>query len=604
MMEAFHFLRPWWLLALFPWLLLSWRLRRGDVRRGAWHAVCDESLLPFILEGGARGRQRVGIALLALAGVLGIVALAGPAWREIPQPVYRHQEALVVTLDLSRSMDTADISPSRLERARLKVRDLVRRRQDGQTALVVFAGDAFAVTPLTDDVNTISALVPSLTTDIMPVPGTRTDRALGVAATLLEQAEAGPGRVVLITDDVGVGGLDAAVGRLTQAGHRLSVIGVGTPDGAPIPAGDGGFLTDAAGHTIIPRLPEAALQALARAGNGRYARLSVDDGDLTQVLGGASADWSAVKDVAGLTSDRWREEGPWLLLVLLPVASLAFRRGLLALLVCVLLSFPDPAAAMDWGSLWRNRDQQGEHAFQARDYQRAAEEFRDPAWRAAALYRAGRFEQAAAALERLRQPDAIYNRANALAQLGRFEEAMALYEDVLRAQPGHDDARHNLELLRGLEPPPPPPAQGGGQDGESPRSSPGEQGGSSPEDSQAGGAHPPEKGDASMDSDAEEASRDPAGSSQQTAPPPTPEQDPAQSPTANQERDAGADQGDDKPPRASAGDDLSPPADESRQATEQWLRRIPDDPGGLLRRKFRYQYSRRDRAEAAVAEPW
>jgi Ca-activated chloride channel family protein len=599
-MEAFHFLRPWWLLVLVPWLALSWQLWRRDFDRDAWRAICDEALLPFIVEGGVPGRRRAGVLLLVLAGALAAVALAGPAWRELPQPVYRQQDAVVVVLDLSRSMDAADLNPSRLARARAKVRDLIRQRRDGQTALVVFAGDAFAVTPLTDDVNTIDALVPSLTTDMMPVRGTRTDRALHVAATLLEQAGARRGRVALITDDAGSTGLDSAVARLTQAGHRLSVIGVGTPGGAPIPVGDGAVLTDAAGRTIVPRLMEPALRSLAQTGNGGYARLSLDDRDLAQVLGGDTPGWSSVSDVLGLTSDRWREEGPWLLLLLLPLASLAFRRGLLALTLVVLLPLPEPALALDRGGPWHNDDQRGARAFQARDYGPAAEAFRDPEWKAAALYRAGRFEQAAAALEPLRHADAMYNRGNALARLGRFDEAMELYVQVLRAEPGHDDARHNLGLLRQRQLP--PPGQGGGQGSESAQRSPGGPDGSSPGSRQDGSASPPPVGDEPTDDGASDPSRD-AGGSPRSSSAPTPGQDPVQAPTTPREGAAAESSEADLPP-ASAGDDLSEGGDESRQAMEQWLRRITDDPAGLLRRKFRHQYSRRPRGEVAETKPW
>ncbi|MDH3643167.1 MAG: VWA domain-containing protein [Gammaproteobacteria bacterium] len=601
-MEAFHFLRPWWLFALVPWLLLSWHLWRSNFDRDAWRTVCDEALLPFILEGGAPGRKNAGILLLALAGMLAIVALAGPTWRELPQPVYRQQEALVVVLDLSRSMDAADMKPNRLAHARLKVRDLIQQRRDGQTALVVFAGDAFAVTPLTDDVNTIDALVPSLTTDLMPVLGTRTDRALDVAAALLEQAGARRGRVVLITDDAGSTGLDAAVARLTEAGHRLSVIGAGTPDGAPIPAADGDFVKDATGQIIIPRLTEPALRSLARAGNGSYARLSVDDRDLAQVLGGGAPGWSSVTDVPGLTSDRWREEGPWLLLLVLPVASLAFRRGLLALAMTMLLPFPDPAAALDWGTPWHNDNQRGAQAFQAQDYGRAVEAFRDPEWKAAGLYRAGRFEQAAAMLESLRHANALYNRGNALARLGKFEAAMEQYEQVLRTEPGHDDARYNLELLRQREPPPPPPDRGRGQDSDSGQPSPRDSDSSSSGNRQDSDTSPPHDGDEPKDSGAGDASRDADGSTQVSSSQ-TPDRDPEQAPTTAREKSAAEPSEADAPP-ASAGDDLSESADESRQAMKQWLRRIPDDPAGLLRRKFRYQYSRRAQGKAAETKPW
>jgi Ca-activated chloride channel family protein len=598
-MEGVHLLRPWWLLALLPWLGLCWRLWRGG-GAGAWRAVCDPALLPYLLEGAPARRRRSGAWLLALAGTLAILALSGPAWREVPQPVYRGQQALVLVLDLSRSMNADDVAPSRLARARLKVRDLLRRRVDGQTALVVFAGDAFAVTPLTDDVDTVDALVPGLDSEMLPRPGTRTGLALDLAADLLAQAGGHPGQVLLISDGGGAGAASAAATRLARAGHRLSVIGAGTVQGSTVPT-DTGVLRDASGRAVVSRLDEAALRSLAAAGNGRYARMGVDDRDLDVALARRWPGWRSVSELAGLASDRWREEGPWLLLALLPLASLVFRRGLLVLTLAVALPAPRPATALDWAAPWRTADQRGLSALEARDYPRAATLFEDPEWRAAALHRAGRFEEAAAVLAPLRHPRALYNRGNALAHLGQRERAMALFEQVLDADPEHADARYNLELLRAMAPPPQAPGGGGGRDEQaspgSPRAAerpPAEDGGDGGGQRQGGESSPSAGGspDAhSPDGPGRAGDTPPAGGDPQAG---AADGEPAPGPEAARE-----------PARAAAsGDDLTTSEETSRQVMRQWLRQIEDDPAGLLRRKFRYQYSRRPAPADSATPPW
>ncbi|MDH3640660.1 MAG: tetratricopeptide repeat protein, partial [Gammaproteobacteria bacterium] len=355
------------------------------------------------------------------------------------------------------------------------------------------------------------------------------------------------------------------------------------------------------GQVVVPRLTEAALQSLARAGNGRYARSTVDDRDLAQVLGDANPGWFSVKDMHGLTSDRWREEGPWLLLLLLPIAGLVFRRGLLVLAMIFLLPLPDPAAALDWREPWHNDNQRGAQSFHAQDYERAVAAFRDPEWQAAALYRAGQFEQAATVLAPLRHPEALYNRGNALARLGRFEEAMGLYERVLRAEPGHADARHNLELLRDIESPTPPPTGGSDGNSESARRSPGESDGASSTNRRDEGTLPPREGDQQREGGADDSS--------QATGSPTPTSDSQTPKPAPQQANADAEEVTSEPaatevPPGSPTENASEPEDESQQAMQQWLRRIKDDPGGLLRRKFKYQYSRRPRGEAAETEPW
>ncbi|MBF0470945.1 MAG: VWA domain-containing protein, partial [Gammaproteobacteria bacterium] len=189
MSESFHFLRPEWFLALIPLLLillLSERRRRGE---GQWQQVCDAALLPYILIRQKQGKASALPRLwLLLMGLIAVTALAGPVWERTPQPLFRSQEALVVLFDLSRSMDATDLRPSRLERARLKLLDLLHQRQEGLTALITYAAQPFVVTPLTEDSATIEALVRSLSTDIMPAQGSRPDLAIAKGVELLQQA--------------------------------------------------------------------------------------------------------------------------------------------------------------------------------------------------------------------------------------------------------------------------------------------------------------------------------------------------------------------------------------------------------------------------------
>ncbi len=256
MLADFHWLRPEWLLAIPLVVLVAFVFARGRLSSGNWRDVIDPVLMPYVLS-RAPGR---GIDyrwwLLGLGGVLAVLALAGPAWQRIEQPVFRAEQALVVALDLSRSMDAQDISPSRLARARLKILDILARRQSGQTALVVYSSNAFTVTPLTTDTDTVAALVNSLSTDIMPSRGSSPVVAMQKGRQLLDQAGAGYGEVLLITD----GGSSAAAEKVARdiksAGYSVSVLGVGTREGAPIPRASGGFVTDNRGKIAVPRLEE------------------------------------------------------------------------------------------------------------------------------------------------------------------------------------------------------------------------------------------------------------------------------------------------------------------------------------------------------------
>ena len=614
----FHFLRPGWLLLLplIP-VLLFWLARaRRDRRR--WEAVCDPALLPHVLLAAPpQDRRRWPGVLIGLAALLGVTALAGPAWERLPQPVFRSESAVVVALDLSRSMAASDLSPSRLERARYALRDLLSARREGQTGLVVFAADAFVVSPLTDDVRTIEAQVPALEPDLMPTQGSRPERAIELAARLLSQAGAGRGEILLLTDGAAEPAAAAQAAREAAAlGYTVSVLGVGTATGAPVPDPDGGFVTDASGGIVIARLDADALGRLARGGDGVYAALDGGPFDAARLAGR----WQRAGErgaETGRTADAWLDRGPWLAALIVPFALLGFRRGALALAACALLPLAPDARAAGWEDLWLRPDQRAAAALEAGDAAAASELFVDRRWRAAAAYRAQDYAVAAAALDGLDDPESLYNRGNALARAGRFEEAVRSYERALEQSPDHEDARHNLDLIRNLqqqsagggegapdqdgegEPRPGDEArraadgqdgqdgQRGGDPGERQAGSAGDEAGDSRdqaaggENAQAAAGRAGRRGDPDRLGEAERAAleRDAERARAQAQAGAPRDEPPAREDAPPGERDGGL---------AAASE-----PDEAAQATEQWLRRIPDDPGGLLRRKFYYQYRER-----------
>ncbi|MCB2022992.1 MAG: VWA domain-containing protein, partial [Burkholderiaceae bacterium] len=345
MPEAFHFIRPLWLLALLPLALLAWRLARHGGGDNPWQRAIDAPLLPLLTIGGpGAGRSGMGgrtmgrtvgrtMVMVAAGWTIAVLALAGPTWQKKPQPVFQTSAARVVVLDLSTSMLATDLKPSRLERARFKVEDVLALGGEGQTGLVAYAGDAFAVAPLTRDANTVSALLKALSPDIMPVQGNRADLGLLKGAELMRQAGVSSGELLLIADGVDAAHADAAAeaaARLRQEGYRVSVVGVGTEQGAPLLDAQGRLLRDAAGKPEIARLDAAALQAIARAGGGAYLPISGSGDALRALLDtGSQAHTDAAASKQGAAASAWVDEGPWFVLLLLPLAALAFRRNAL-----------------------------------------------------------------------------------------------------------------------------------------------------------------------------------------------------------------------------------------------------------------------------------
>lgn len=329
MMEQFHFIRPLWLLASLPWLLVCGMFLRRHLLEHNWKTVVDQQLLPHLLVDQPANPSRRPIALLFLAGMLGVLAMAGPSWEKLPQPVFKKQSALLIALDLSRSMDAVDIKPSRIVKARYKISDILQRRKEGQTGLIVYASDPFTVSPLTDDAATIDSLLSSLSTDIMPAQGRNTRKALESAAELLNNAGFDRGDILLVTSEIEESTL-TTLNALRDRGFRTSVLAVGTVSGGPIPLEDGGFIKDAKGQPVVAKLNSSQLKSLVKSTGGLFTPLSIDDRDIDHLMPLIEVGQYKGEELeTEIETEIWREFGPWLLLALLPLAAFAFRRGYL-----------------------------------------------------------------------------------------------------------------------------------------------------------------------------------------------------------------------------------------------------------------------------------
>jgi len=585
MPAEFHWLRPDWLWALLPVGVLVYAIARRQLAPGSWQRIVSPELAPYVLSRRAVRGGNYRWWLLFLGGALTVLALAGPSWTRVEQPVFRSEQAIVVALDLSRSMDAQDISPSRLTRAKLKILDILERRSSGQTALIVYSANAFTVTPLTNDADTVSALVNSLSTDIMPSRGSYPVAAITKGRQLLEQAGVAYGEILLITDGGSSPEAERIAQELADIGYTLSVLGVGTLGGAPIPQAGGGFVTDRNGQIAVPRLETDGLERLAAAGNGRYTTLTTDDSDLDYLLSGEAG--GGAESDNSLATDQWQEEGPWLLLIVVPLAAFAFRRGWVLTLLVFLMPLPRPAEASIWDDLWKTRDQQAQQALEAGDPGKAAELFDDPRWSGVAHYRSGDYPGSAQMFAGQEDADSLYNFGNSLARLGQLGPAIDAYERALEIAPDMEDAAYNRDLLKEIQ------EQQDAQTGEQ---------GDQQQQSQDGGGQQSEGQSQSQEAGDQAEAGDPGSEGEQgdasDREQQMSEEDLAaleeELERAAQEAQQQANEGDEQQ-MSQAEAEAQRREQEQQQAMEQWLRRIPDDPGGLLRRKFRYQYQRMGR---------
>lgn len=326
-MRHFHFLHPYWLLALPPLLALAVWLARRRGRDGGWTRLLDGELLPLLrLSEGDRGSSPW--RLFGLIWTLAVLALAGPTWQRQVTPAYRAPAAWIVALGLSPSMDAADVSPSRIARARFGIDDLLAAAQDARVGLVAFAGDAYTVTPLTSDVATVHNLAQALAPNLMPEFGERLAPALEMAARLIGAAPGRDRQVIVFTD----GFTDPAhalvtARRLRQQGIAVNVVGVGTTGGAPQPNGNGSFVRNAQGQVVLTRVDAQLLEQVAAAGGGRYVPLAGLASLIAQLQAAGSREMSSGVAAPHVRLASWLNDGVWLLPPLLLLAALIARRG-------------------------------------------------------------------------------------------------------------------------------------------------------------------------------------------------------------------------------------------------------------------------------------
>jgi Ca-activated chloride channel family protein len=603
-MEQFHFLRPLWLLSLLPACLLVFYFWRQKSSAANWHGAIDSQLLDHLIEGGSSRTARWPWLVLLACWLIAALALAGPSWKQLPQPIHQKQDALVIVLDLSRSMLAEDIQPSRLVRARHKVLDVLNNRNEGLTALIAYAGDAHIVSPLTDDNPTIANLAPALAPEMMPAAGSDPVAALMLAKQLLINAGMTSGRILLITDGITTADVRAIDDQLLAGGYQLSVLGIGSSDGAPIPSQQG-FLKDSQGNIVVPQLKRAPLEQLAELNSGRYTDVTLNDRDIQFLLASTLTDLNDNTVLSDRQFDQWHDRGPLLALLLLPLALLGFRRGWLLMLPLLLLE-PQQSIAFEWQDLWQTPDQQAAKAWQQGDSKAAAERFENPQWQGSAHYKAGDYEQAAASFANSESADGHYNRGNALARAGQLQQAIDAYDKALEQQPDMADALANKQLLEQLKQQQEQEQQDSDQQNSEQNS---EQQGDQQDQQQDG---QPQQGDNQGQQD-----QQPNDQAEPSEQPSEPTEDPSQQqPEQNSDEQPGQDEAESQQQQPTEESDQSPQSEQQaaaseqasqqqsqeQQAMEQWLRKIPDDPSGLLRRKFNYEYRLRQQQGAPKEE--
>lgn len=487
----FHFVRPFWLLAIIVLFLVLWLLKKHRFHQSPWQEFLPPHLSGVLVEGAENNstankktlHERLFLTRPLFIGLLTIIALAGPAWQKLPQPVYQTERGSVLIMDMSYSMYATDIKPNRLTRARFKAIDLLNKINQGDVGLIAYAGDAFVISPLTQDIKNIELLLPSLTPEIMPELGANPFAALTLAHEMLTNAGHLTGDIYWFTDDADNEELSDIYNWSNKFGHRLNILGIGSPNGAPITLPSGELLKDNNGAIVVPKLPIQRLQALASRGHGNYQTISHNDNDIDNLLSTLNHldENKSKQQESQQTGDQWQEQGAWLLLLVLMLTLSYFRRGgvvlllpitclpLLFLLSTSLLSptsfanenkvntenkestFAPSFLQKTWQGLWQTPDQQAQQQYNQENYQGAAQQFDNSQWQGSAHYKAGNYQEALDAFsqgEQAGSANSLYNQGNSLAQMQKYDQAIEAYQQALEQNPNLQDAKDNMEKIK------------------------------------------------------------------------------------------------------------------------------------------------------------
>lgn len=466
---AFHFLRPWWLLGLIPLLLTMLYAKRLKDPVTHWQKTIAPHLLKALTVKGERGQWINPISVSVMAMVLGVLAVAGPSWERKPLPFVQDEAALVIALALSESMNQTDIQPSRLERAKQKITDLLALRSGSRTGLIVYSGSAHRVIPLTNDPDIIFQFLNAVVSDMMPKPGKFPETVLPLADRMFNDADM-PGSLLLIGDAISPQSLAHFKQYFAEAPHQLLIWGAGTTE---LPEPKKGERPD--GGSFLP-LEQQDLMLLASESNGVYQTMTLDDSDFQQLNRKINNHLANVED----ENRPWVDAGYYLLFPFALIFLVWFRKGwtlhwcLLLLVVNSSLFVPDVNAASNdttgtetshgqsnidtalsrlgssFMSLWLTPDQQGRWYFERGNYEAAARHFHDAHWKGIAFYYNENFKTAAEIFTQIETVDGMFNLANAQAQGQLYLAAVKTYDRVLKKEPSHTGATQNRAIVQAL----------------------------------------------------------------------------------------------------------------------------------------------------------
>jgi len=454
--QAFHFLRPEWLLLLLPFSWVIFVLIKKEQVQLQWQEIIAPHILKHLSVGQSEYHFLNPTSLSAIMLVAMIIMLAGPSWSRQVTPLSQDQSSLVIILDASKSMDQQDIQPTRLERSKQKIQDLLELRKGSKTALIVFAGSAHTVLPLSNDKDILINYLQAINTRIIPSSGKFPEKALTNILALDDNNDArhnAPLTVLWIGDGFSNQTSEAFKNYFNTNQHQLIILGIGKNPQQ---------LSTDEKLQVIP-LEQNALQDIASSNGGHYIQATIDTKDVIHINSYIDRYFVDIDD----EHSPWQDQGYYLVFFIMPIFLLWFRRGWtlhwgFILFVTLSANTPQPVYAeqtsdnliqsnshslLDW---WLTPNQQGHWYYWEGKPLIAAQRFQDPLWKGVAYYQAEEFKLAAEYFSRIDSEQGLFYLANSLAHGQEYIKALAIYDWLLKINPEHKQAKINQKIVQNL----------------------------------------------------------------------------------------------------------------------------------------------------------
>ena len=419
-LQDFHFLRPYWLVALILPFIFGYRWLKNDAVQSSWAEVCDEHLLDFLLIKGHNKQRKFPYLLLSAIIFFTVIALSGPTWVKKENPALSVDNPVMIMINMSTDMWAKDVSPSRIVRAEYVVTDMLKSFNSTESGLLVYSREPFVISPLTEDTSLIENLLSQLDEDVLPENGDRLDRAIDLAVERMQKSGYESGNLIVLTADVGER-FDAALESAAKAGAEGFDVNI----------------------IKISADKNDKLEMIADKGHGIYLDYTQNFLPLIDKINNIYA--KELKQSENMQTV-WEDMGYYLFWLPALLLLYYFRKGVL--IASIVLLFGISSAKAGW---FLNNNQEAARAFEKQNYAEAAQKFDIDTWKAAALYKDGKYEDALAEFGKRSDNTALYNQGNALAKAGKIAEAIKKYEQVLQEDANFEDARFNLEYLKKMQ---------------------------------------------------------------------------------------------------------------------------------------------------------